>query len=153
MTALNHKRSVVLALFLPVLVVILVACGSTETPQVTSSARSGTAISVGVATVTTGSISAEKAYAAVVEAENQVDLVPLATGRVTNLTADIGSEVKEGQVLAELSHGTLDPQLEQALAVMRDAQARLASAQTASEPKQVTAQAKLDAALAAQNQL
>jgi RND family efflux transporter MFP subunit len=66
-------------------------------------------------------------HAAIVEAKDQVNLVPLVTGRVEKLNVDIGTEVRQGQIIAELGHGTLEAQLQQAQAVLRNAQARLAA--------------------------
>ena len=92
-------------------------------------------------------------YAAIVEPVNQVGVVPLATGRIDKLTVDVGSEVRKGQVIAALSHGTLDAQLQQAQATLNSTQARLASIQAAIKPSRLKAQAQLDAAQARLNQL
>jgi RND family efflux transporter MFP subunit len=67
------------------------------------------------------------AYAAIVEAKDQVNVVPLATGRIEKLNVDIGSAVQKGQVVAELSRGTLDVQLQQAEIAVRSAQSKLAA--------------------------
>ena len=153
MTFLDWKRRVVPVFVVTAGVVLLAACGTSGSPsEATSSLPPGTS-AVGVAPATLGSISETTAYAAIVEAKDQVDVVPLATGRIERLTVDIGSEVREGQVIAQLSHGTYDAQLEQANATLRDAQARLAFVQADLEPKQINAQAQLDAARAALDQL
>ena len=153
MTFLDWKRRVVPVFVVTAGVVLLAACGTSGSPsEATSSLPPGTS-AVGVAPATLGSISETTAYAAIVEAKDQVDVVPLATGRIERLTVDIGSEVREGQVIAQLSHGTYDAQLEQANAMLRDAQARLAFVQADLEPKQINAQAQLDAARAALDQL
>ena len=111
MLALDWKRCIVLALVAVSGVGLLASCGP---PQPQSAVASPRAIAVKVVPATTGSISVATAYATIVEARDQVDLVPLTTGRVDKLTVDIGSDVRKGQIIAELSHGTLDAQLQQA---------------------------------------
>lgn len=59
---------------------------------------------------------------------------------------DIGDEVQEGQVLAELGHGTLDAQLRQAQASLLGAEAKLASVKADVEPNRTETQARADAA-------
>jgi RND family efflux transporter MFP subunit len=110
-------------------------------------------VSVGVSPVTTGNISVNTAYAAVVEPRDYVDVAPLATGRIEKLLVDVGTPVKTGDVIVELGHGLLDAQLDQARASLRNAETKLASVQAGMELKQVEAQAKLDAAQAALAQL
>jgi multidrug efflux pump subunit AcrA (membrane-fusion protein) len=82
-------------------------------------------------------------YAATVSAKDQVNLVSLVTGRLEKLRVDVGSQVQKGQVIAELSHGTLDAQLQQAQAGLRNARAKLASAQVAARPNQINAKTQL----------
>ncbi len=74
------------------------------------------------------------------EAEDLVNVVPLGSGRVERLTVDVGSEVRKGQVIAELSHGTLDARLQKEQAALRGAQAKLASLKAAVGPKGENAQ-------------
>ena len=62
------------------------------------------------------------------------------------MTVDIGSDVRKGQIIAELSHGTLDAQLQQA-------QAKLAAVKAAAKPNELKARAQLDSARADLNQL
>ena len=153
MIALDFKRRVIPVVLAAAGVIMLVACGASQPLPTVSSASLPRAVAVGVAPVTVGSISVTTAYAAIAEAVDLVDLVPLGTGRLDKLTVGVGDEVQEGQVIAELSHGTLDAQLAQALASLRGARVNLASVQASAEPEQIKAQAQLDAALAALNQL
>lgn len=131
----------------------LVACSSTESPSIGSSPGTPSAVTVGLALAVNGSISTRTSYAAVVEARNQVDVLPTSSGRTESLTVDVGSMVNVGQVVARISHGTLDAQLDQALATLRGSKAQLGSVMAAIEPSIRSAQAKLDSALTAQDQL
>lgn len=146
-------RRPLLGLAMAVGLAAFIACGSTQPISPGSSSRVPVAVTVGVAPATSGSISVRTTYAAVAEARNQVDMMPVSSGRTEALTVDVGSVVTGGQVLARLSHGTLDAQRDQALASLRGSKARLASVLAGVEPKRHTAQAKLDSALAAQDQL
>ena len=42
------------------------------------------------------------------ETKDLVDVVRLETGRLERLNVDVGSQVQQGQVIAELGHGKLD---------------------------------------------
>ena len=95
---------------------------------------------------TAGAIDVTIVYAAVVEAEDQVDVVPLAPGRVDEILVGIGTKVHKGQPIAELSHGTLDAQLQQA-------EAMLAAVQASAKPNEIKARARLDSAQADLRQL
>ncbi len=150
MITLDWKRCVVLALVAVSGVGLLASCGTPQPPAVVASSR---AIAVDVAPATKGTITVTTIHAAVVEAKDRVDVIPLATGRIEKLTVDIGSKVQKGQLIAELSHGTLDAQLQGAEATLRNARANLASVQTAVKPGQIHARVELDAAGAKLDQL
>ena len=147
-------KSYILALYLVALLAgLLVACGAPEIPTSAAVSRQHRAVAVRVAPATTGSISVTTAYAAIVEPRHLVDLVPLATGRVKSLSVDFGTEIKKGQVIAELSHGTLDAQLQRAQATLEMAQSRLDSERAVTEPNRIRARAQLRAARAKLDQL
>jgi len=146
MIAEDWKRIIVAGMMAALLAILLAACGSPQVPDIAASPGEPQALVVDVAPAEVGNISVTTSYAAIVEAKDQVDVVPLAIGRVEKLTVDVGSEVQKGQVIAELSHGTLDAQL-------RQAQAKLASVQAAAKPNELKAQAQLDAARAHLSQL
>lgn len=150
---MGWKRCAVSGLVVALGAGLLAACGPSSDPPAPAPARASRAATVRVAAATTGTIRVSTPYVAVVAAKDQVNLVPLVTGRLERLDADIGSEVQKGQVIAELSHGTLDAQLQQARAGLRNVQAKLASAQAATKPNQIKAQAQLDAARAKLRQL
>ena len=147
------RREPMMALAVGVGLAALVACSSTESPSTGSSSGTPGAVTVGLAPAVNGSISTRTSYAAVVEARNQVDVLPTSSGRTEALTVDVGSMVNVGQVVARISHGTLDAQLDQALATLRGSKAQLGSVMAGIEPGIRSAQAKLDSALTAQDQL
>lgn len=149
-TRTSLKTRVALAVTAIMAALLLAACGSDQ-PAVSSNIINP--VTVGVAPAVTGAIGVETTYAAVVQAKEEVDLVPMTTGRVLDLAVDVGSVVSQGQIIAELKNVALETQLQQAMATLRDAQAKLASAQAALGPQQAKAMAQLDAALAAQEQL
>ena len=153
MIALDFKRGFITVLLVAVGIITLAACEASQPLATVSPSSLPRPVEVGVALVTVGSISVTTAYAAIVEAEDLVDVVPLGSGRLEMLNVDVGSQVQQGTVIAELSHGTLDAQLQQALVTLRGAQVNLASAQAATEPEQIKAQAQLDAAQAAVDHL
>lgn len=150
MVALWLKTRMALAASALLGIVFLAACGSAQPPPKSNIVNP---VSVSVASAVTGGIRVETTYAAVVQAKDQVDLVPMVTGRVQSLAVDVGSQVSKGQIIAELSNGTLDSQLQQSQATLRDAQAKLASVKAALAPNQARFLAQLDAAIAAQEQL
>lgn len=153
MITLEWKRLVVLV-FVPALGGgLLAACGSPQNPTPAAAVRAPWAITVRVAPAIIGNISVSTAYAAIVEAKEQVNVVPLVTGRVDKLNVDTGSEVQRGQVIAELSHGTLDAQLQQAQAALRNAQSKLAAVLGTSGSKETEAYTPLGVAHARLDQL
>ncbi len=128
----------------------LAACTAPATETRFNGARS---VSVATAPAFTGSITTNRAYAAKVDASDQVDVVPRASGQVAWLEVGVGESVRAGDVLGELQHGALDARLREAQAKLTSAQARLEQAKAAVQPNQAAAQAKLDAALANLDQL
>ena len=125
---------------------LLAACGSPQAPASVTLLGEHQPVTVDVVPAKTGNISVTTSYAAIVEATDLVDMVPLATGRVERLAVKVGSEVKQGQVIAELSHGALDAQLQQT-------QAEFAAAKAVVKPDALKAQARLDAVQAVLDQL
>lgn len=150
MLALLLKPRMALAVSALLGIVFIAACASTQAPLASNVVNP---VSVGVSPAVTGSIGVETTYAALVQSKEQVDLAPMTKGRVDRLVVDVGSQVSKGQLIAELTNGAIESQLQQAQATLRDAEAKLASVKAALGPQQANAQARLDAALAAQEQL
>lgn len=146
------------------LVGVLSACGQASGPTVATEAPRPP---VTVAQVKEGDISAVLSLSGNIVAPSQVSIMPKITGQIVKLNVDIGSKVKQGDLIAELDHVALDAQLEQAQANLDKeraqgrtenvaaAQAQAAAAQAklqdmlSGRPEDVaTAQATLDAARA-----
>ena len=125
---------------------LMAACGSPQAPASVTLLGEDQPVTVDVVPAKAGNISVTTSYAAIVEATDLVDVVPLATGRVERLAVNVGSEVEQGQLIAELSHGALDAQLQQT-------QAEFAAAKAAVQPDALKAQARLDAVQAVLDQL
>lgn len=89
-------------------------------------------------------------YSGNVESRNRVTLLPKMAGQIVALDVDVGSQVKQGDVIAQLDHDALDAQVAQAQAGLEVAQAKLATLQAGSRPETIAqAQANLAAAQAA----
>jgi len=131
-------------------VVFLAACATTQAPVISDVVNP---VSVGVAPAFTETIEVETTYAALVQPKEQVDLAPMSSGRIHLMAVDVGSQVSQGQLIAELDNPAIESLLLQSQATLRDAEAKLATAKAALGPRQANAQARLDSALAAQEQL
>lgn len=110
------------------LVSILVSTSCSALGQATpaaGAARQRPATVVAVATAKVGQIANVLTYSGTIQPRNQVNIVPKVSGRVQKINVDVGSDVKAGDVLAELDHDTLDAQVKQAEANVSAAQARL----------------------------
>jgi len=150
MLPITPKSRAALAISAILAVVFLAACATTQAPANSDVVNP---VSVGVAPAFTETIEAETTYAAVVQPKEQVDLSPMSSGRIHLMAVDVGSQVSQGQLIAELDNAVIESLLLQSQATLRDAEAKLASAKAALGPKQANAQARLDSALTAQEQL
>jgi len=99
------------------------------------------AIPITTALVTQGSISATLVYSGNVQSRSTVNVVPKITGRVERLYVDIGDEVRQGEVIAELDRAALDAQVQQAQAAVNVAQARLQQTQAGAKQEDIDAAA------------
>ncbi|MCL4534204.1 MAG: efflux RND transporter periplasmic adaptor subunit [Bacteroidetes bacterium] len=91
-------------------------------------------------------------YAGSVQPVAQVNVVPKAPGRIQKIYVDVGSAVKQGDLIAELDHATLDAQVLQAQANVASAQSKLETVQAGARPDDVAAaQAAVAAAQARLN--
>ena len=153
MTASDFKRRVIWVPLIAAGMIMLVACMASQPLPTDLPSAPPRPVTVDVEPVTVGTIEVTKSYLAIVETKDLVDLVASGTGRLEKLNVDVGSQVQQGQLIAELSHGTLDAQLQQALVTLTGAQVNLASVQAATEPEQLKAQAQLESALAALDHL
>ncbi|HTX71367.1 MAG TPA: efflux RND transporter periplasmic adaptor subunit [Rectinemataceae bacterium] len=91
--------------------------------------------------------SVDASYSARIEAKREVDIVPKVGGKVQSVGADIGSAVREGQVLFTLEPGDYDAQYRQARAALQSANASLTRTSDAGQEQQIIqAQAAVDQA-------
>jgi HlyD family secretion protein len=92
-------------------------------------------------------------YNGTVQAADTVSLAPIISGRITKLNVDVGSQVKAGDLVAQLDTTTLAAQVAQAQTGVDVANTKLAQIKAGARPETVaaaqanvaTAQAKLDA--------
>jgi len=150
MLNLRSKGRFALGIISAMAVALLAACATTQGPITYGLYNQ---VSVGVAPAFTETIEVETTYAAVVQPKEQVNLAPMSSGRIRLMAVDVGSQVSQGQLIAELDNAAIESLLLQSQATLRDAEAKLATAKAALGPKQANAQARLDSALAAQEQL
>jgi RND family efflux transporter MFP subunit len=80
-------------------------------------------------------------YAGTITASQQVNVVPRANGIVKEILVNTGTQVKRGDVVAVLDPGALPDQLQQAVAGMDVAEAKLAQVQAGGRPEDVAAAA------------
>ena len=94
------------------------ACGGGSVTPLASATpgQIARAVSVRAVPVSVGAIGVSTSFPAAVEAQEAVNISPLSSGLIQRLNVDVGAEVKRGDVLGELSHGTLDVQLTSAKA-------------------------------------
>lgn len=126
-----------------ILVVAVVSCvPSAQTPpKPTGKEFQPAAIPITSALVTQGSIAATLVYSGNVQARSVVNVVPKITGRVERLYVDIGDEVRQGEVIAELDRASLDAQVQQSEAAVSVARARLSQVQAGSKAEDIEAAA------------
>src|SRR5262245_6971406 len=97
--------------------------------------------------VALGTISGTIVLSGNVASRDKISIVPKVAGQIAALAVDVGSTVKQGDVIAELDHATLDAQVSQAQAGLEVAQAKLATIRAGSRPETI-AQAKANLAAA-----
>jgi len=101
---------------------LLAACGSSDKKD-EDAASQASAMAVTLATAQTQSMARTVLVSGPVSAYEEMQLgVELSGQRVTALNVDVGEWVKQGQVLLQLDHRTLDSELAQAEATLRQAQ-------------------------------
>jgi RND family efflux transporter MFP subunit len=108
---------------LPCVFVMLAACGGKEED---AAAETSSALTVALTPVQSYSLARSVTVSGPVSAYEEMQLgVELSGQRVTALHVDVGQQVKNGQVLLELDHRSLDSALAQAEAATQEADAGL----------------------------
>jgi len=106
-------------------------------------------IAVSTMPVTPTTVDGTVVYSGNVQSRSKVSVLPKIAGQITVLNVDVGSQIKKGDVIAELDHAALDAQVAQAQAAVSAAKAKLATIEAGPRPENVAqAQANLEAAQA-----
>jgi HlyD family secretion protein len=143
---MKHYMMSVPGLMLVALLAI-VTSGCSGENSVPRPASAPAPVSVKAASVERGPISLALSYPGNVQARAQVPIVPEVAGRITRLAVDVGSEVKMGDVIAEIDPSSYELQLAQAQAALAAAEAKVAAMVAGSRPEQIAlARANLYAA-------
>jgi len=103
---------------------LVTACGGKDEKAEAEAAAASSALPVSLATVQQQTMARTVLVSGPVSAYEEMQLgVEISGQRVTALPVDVGQWVKQGQVLLQLDHRTLDSELAQADASLRQAQA------------------------------
>lgn len=123
--------------------VLVAACA------VTPAGQPAAMVTVQTAPVAKSTISGSIVYSGDVQSRSQVNVLPKIAGQITVLKVDVGSQVKKGDVIAEIDHATLDAQVAQAKATVALAKAKLETIDAGSRSETIAqAKANLQAAQA-----
>ena len=103
---------------------LVTACGGKDEKAEAEAAAASSALPVSLATVQQQTMARTVLVSGPVSAYEEMQLgVEISGQRVTALPVDVGQWVKQGQVLLQLDHRTLDSELAQADASLKQAQA------------------------------
>lgn len=106
-------------------VALLPACAAQ--PAAPTTGAGALPIPVKIARAVRGSVAASLTYSGNIQTKAQVNVLPKIGGRIERLDVDVGSAVREGDVIAVIDSATLKTQVAQAEAALALAQARLAT--------------------------
>ncbi|KLU66106.1 putative multidrug resistance protein EmrK [Desulfosporosinus acididurans] len=130
------------ALIVLAMAVVLTGCGTTSQPAAGQSA----------AKASTNVQTTKPVYvmAGIINANDKANITTKIAAKVTGISVDVGSVVKQGDTLVTLDTNDIQAQVNQAQAAVAAAQANLANAQAGARPEQIAqAQAAVDAAKSA----
>jgi len=123
---------------------LLVACATNPSGQPPIAS-----VAVKTAPANQATINGTITYSGNIVSRNQVNVLPKIAGQITALNVNVGKSVKQGDVIAEIDHATLDAQVAQAQAALAGAKAKLATIEAGPRSENVAqAQANLAAAQA-----
>ncbi|PRR86858.1 HlyD family secretion protein [Clostridium luticellarii] len=127
-----------LTLFCLIAVIFLSGCSSTSTSNTSNEKK----IQQSSSTSSTQFLMGGK-----IATNEQADIASKISARVSEISVDLGSKVKEGDVIIKLDTTDLQGQVDQAKAAVDTANANLANAQNSTRPEQMAqAQASVDSA-------
>lgn len=147
------QKSFMPAILIIVMLLFTAACGaSPAAPEAEQAAEPevefGTPVEV--ADVETGDITLIYSYNGSLQAKDEVNLIPSASGKIETLLVEVGDEVKTGQPLATIEQDVYLAQLKQAEAGLKSAELNLAKMKLGSRPEEIAvAQAGVELARAA----
>ena len=125
----NPLKNFTLSIITVVFLFMLVSCGGGE-PQQNQFQRGGNfrgqeAISVEVIPVQAATISEQVSAFGNIQAKETIEIVPQVSNRITQIYVDLGDEVSQGQLLAEIYEAPFRESVEQARAQVRQIRATL----------------------------
>jgi len=145
----SPRRAAALSVVLTGLFVAGCTVAGAASPQPSPTPATVTRAPVVTAKAVMGKLSSAATYSGNVQAVAQVPIVPKVSGRVKSLKVDVGSQVKAGDVIAELDTDLLAAQLAQAEAGLALAEAKQASITAGPRPETID-QAEANAKAAAE---
>jgi HlyD family secretion protein len=109
-------------------------------------------IPVEVAVAETGSIDLVFSYSGSIQPEEEINIVPGASGQIEEVLVEVGDKVKAGDPIAVIEDDTYLAQIKQAQANLRSAELNLAKLEAGSRPEEIiAARAAVELARAALN--
>ncbi len=135
------KRVSFISLFLLLAAALLMTgCGSTQPEaQAAPLSQEEPATPVEVAKVETGDITQVFSYAGDLQPKDDVNLVPGAAGRITDVLVEVGDKVEAGQSIAKIEQDNYAAQLKQAEAGLATAKLNLAKMELGPRPEEISA--------------
>lgn len=97
------------------------------------------AVPVEVATIETGDMNLIFSYSGSMQPQDEIEIVPGASGRVEEVLVQVGDEVKAGDPLAIIEDDTYLAQIKQAEAALTSARLNLAKMELGSRPEEIAA--------------
>ncbi len=152
------KLSPIVIIVILGLMILTTACNNSNPPAegVAQAAPSEEIIETGspveVDTVETGNIALVYSYAGNLQAKDQVNIIPAASGRIESVLVDVGDEISKDDPIATIERDRYIEQVRQAQAALTTAKLNVAKMELGSRPEEIAAaQAAVQLARAALN--
>lgn len=117
---MNKKSFLRSICFIVVSLIFTTACGQASSTELAlASPTSQRATPVEVATAKRGNIASVFNYSGNLNAEDDIQIIPQASGQITEILVDVGDEVKLGQTIALIDDQMLELGVKQATAALR----------------------------------
>lgn len=118
------KRTIILVFTTLFSVLIMAGCENTEQPQVNTAVMEP--VRVTLATASLVPVTDQVELIGTVEAVNRAEIAAKVSGTITTMPVVLGSRVKKGDLLLEISAGEIDAKLQQSYAQLEQAKRNLA---------------------------